>query len=96
LPSVLKVFRHVDFFCDTYQRTKNSNYLSVIKSIQVVNISASNRGLIAIRLDANSQAGRGIDAKGTEWTQCGVRNGDLAAHTQTVFRVWNTDSVQTV
>jgi hypothetical protein len=61
LPSVLKVFRHVDFFCDTYQRTKNTNYLSVIKSIQVVNTAAltvgdTRRKLIAIRLGANSQA----------------------------------------
>jgi hypothetical protein len=59
-------------------------------------VGDARRKLIAIRLDANSQAGRGIDAKGKEWTLRGVRNGDLAANTQTVFWVWNTDSVQTV
>ena len=61
LSSVFKVFRHVFSTQISVRDLKNSNYLIVIKSIQLMNVSAPTVGneprkLIAIRLDAKSRA----------------------------------------
>ena len=59
LSSVFKVLRHVFATQISVRNLKNSNYLIVIKSIQVVKsapaVGALPSKLLAIRLDAKSQ-----------------------------------------